>query len=1365
MKEETRVFTGGLNKDDDPRFLPNGDWIDALNASVLNREGTGGDIVTEIGNEEISLYRSSGATTYSLPSGTNTTIGSVDDPVRGHTYWFVHNSNNKHVILRYEYDTNIARLVWEDNSYAQSYNQFNLNFIGSFLSTTAYSKGDIVLDSGSYYTLLRENYISQKTITAYNNSTTTPLLTANLITLGLSPNYYKTGDKVVYSDNGGSVGGLTDGDTYYVISVTSATIKLANSFANAIDGVAIDLTGSLSGSPNLVHVNEVNDGSCWANISDTLNFSSSFQITHAVVVEQNERVYLIWTDNNEQPSFLEVTSINNLSPYPYLDRKFIDLYAFQPQHPMVCTIGTDSSIEQNSIAQKIFQFRYVWKFKDGRTTAMSPSSRLPLPSKYFYEDIHTDNKIDIEIPLPHNHENNIVEQVLVYAKENGTNNTGDYYLTEVLDVEDETVSEYDSPYSDRYLWYISKSFYNNSITSAVPTTVQNQVQDFIPVKSATLAVVGNGRVLLGNNTDGYDFDLSNLDVNFSAITTLNPSNLASNSGAKGHFKKNSRYPFGIVYGDRSGRLTNVLRDDTMYLDTPYWNLANRGEVMCKMTIAHAPPSWAEFWYPVFCGNQTTDKYIQSAAAAVTDPDLRLEDPNEYADKIDFPSYTYTFSNGQYIRVIEDFSESNYMPSSNGISQILKSNPDGTEPFEIRTNGFSDFTINPNTSDMVEVFSLSNKDPNQQVWYEMGWAFKIETDENGNRVHGGTNSFYTNVKNYTDTEFSITGVSGGSNDILTIGSNTLSTGDAILYKDGSGAISGLIDATVYYVIENTSTTIKLADSESNADSGISITGLNYYGAGSYIVGETDIVSCQSQIIGGANAQDCVVVLDQSDSYSIDIDFYEQSLAKTPMIESMDIFPFKNSKISVQGRPNLVNSNYKQNIREQEIVYSEPIVDNTDFFGANRFFDGSFSDSLNNAYGDLTVMHSDGNELFCIQETKVARILTNKNFLYQASGSQSLNVQTDTLLSEPQYFPQDFGCQNPESFSEYGGVKFWVDRLRGAVLMSAAGEVKNIAQIKMSSYFENNLAYPSPYNENSDTFANGNKIYSGYSIRGNSYYITLDAHKLIKRNVSTSGTEYTITMTALDIEDGTFDRLVDIGVVPIKSEVNTYDIVWEGLTITSSDSSAKTITVDSGVSIGTIFAGLIYVPFVQTISFSKDRGRWISRHSFTPEWMSSSGNSLVSFVDGKCYVHNLTSYQTAFFGTKFNYARYYGSDPAGALDDTVKNLFVEFPFNQEPNIVKEPITIATDSNQVFNIDYAVNESEQITDNETTDYEEFEGYYWSPIFKDKTTPVVTYPLLEGDLVKGKYLKARLKATTDGNQQASISSVKLKYNNSNLT
>ena len=53
---------------------------------------------------------------------------------------------------------------------------------------------------------------------------------------------FLTGDAVVYKASGDAIGGLTDGTTYYAISVDDNTIQLAASAADAGTGTAIDLT-------------------------------------------------------------------------------------------------------------------------------------------------------------------------------------------------------------------------------------------------------------------------------------------------------------------------------------------------------------------------------------------------------------------------------------------------------------------------------------------------------------------------------------------------------------------------------------------------------------------------------------------------------------------------------------------------------------------------------------------------------------------------------------------------------------------------------------------------------------------------------------------------------------------------------------------------------------------------------------------------------------------------------------------------------------------------------------------------------------------------------------------------------------------
>jgi hypothetical protein len=66
---------------------------------------------------------------------------------------------------------------------------------------------------------------------------------------------FKTGDKVVYADGGGTqVVGLTDTNTYYIIAATANTVKLAASAADAIAGTAIAIADGVGAAHTLTPV-------------------------------------------------------------------------------------------------------------------------------------------------------------------------------------------------------------------------------------------------------------------------------------------------------------------------------------------------------------------------------------------------------------------------------------------------------------------------------------------------------------------------------------------------------------------------------------------------------------------------------------------------------------------------------------------------------------------------------------------------------------------------------------------------------------------------------------------------------------------------------------------------------------------------------------------------------------------------------------------------------------------------------------------------------------------------------------------------------------------------------------------------------
>lgn len=75
---------------------------------------------------------------------------------------------------------------------------------------------------------------------------------SNEITVTASPEFI-TGRSVVLSTSGGAPGGLTAGNTYYIVVVNATTIKLASSLSNAINGTTITITTQGTGTHTLTH--------------------------------------------------------------------------------------------------------------------------------------------------------------------------------------------------------------------------------------------------------------------------------------------------------------------------------------------------------------------------------------------------------------------------------------------------------------------------------------------------------------------------------------------------------------------------------------------------------------------------------------------------------------------------------------------------------------------------------------------------------------------------------------------------------------------------------------------------------------------------------------------------------------------------------------------------------------------------------------------------------------------------------------------------------------------------------------------------------------------------------------------------------
>ncbi len=109
---------------------------------------------------------------------------------------------------------------------------------GTAVVTGGIITGVTMTNTGSGYTVAPSVTFGAPVLTF--DPTSTVNTSTNIISVA---NNYGIGSQIVYNNGGGtSIGGLTSGNTYYVIRVDANGIKLASSLANAQASVEVDLT-------------------------------------------------------------------------------------------------------------------------------------------------------------------------------------------------------------------------------------------------------------------------------------------------------------------------------------------------------------------------------------------------------------------------------------------------------------------------------------------------------------------------------------------------------------------------------------------------------------------------------------------------------------------------------------------------------------------------------------------------------------------------------------------------------------------------------------------------------------------------------------------------------------------------------------------------------------------------------------------------------------------------------------------------------------------------------------------------------------------------------------------------------------------
>ena len=393
-------------------------------------------------------------------------------------------------------------------------------------------------------------------------------------------------------------------------------------------------------------------------------------------------------------------------------------------------------------------------------------------------------------------------------------------------------------------------------------------------------------------------------------------------------------------------------------------------------------------------------------------------------------------------------------------------------------------------------------------------------------------------------------------------------------------------------------------------------------------------------------------------------------------------FNNAQVSLGVRAYVVNQNLDSQDRKHSLIYSGLLNTRTGFNETNVF---SIADplvkDLDPRNGSIQKLYTEDTNLNVFQESKVSKVLINKNAIY--SGDQgSLETGNVNVLGQDVPYLGEYGIsRNPESFAEYGYRKYFADKDRASILRLSRDGITEISGYGMKDYFRDTLAQISDTpqrqvitsNITGGTSGVDNQITVG-GLGGGTANVEIGAMVEV---VTSGGVVTSTNLYVIDIVSGpsgvTLNGTFDFGAVATYSFVN-FVTFRKGVILGSWDAHQSAYTISLQTKPRTISTS---DSTFDTLGFDEQVKGWTSFYSYKPVFMGSLKNNFFTFINTNVYKH----YDETISNNRGKF--YDATIPADS--------FVRFIFNPNPTIVKNFNTISYEGNSGWEVDSYVSDFE--------------------------------------------------------------------------
>ena len=168
-------------------------------------------------------------------------------------------------------------------------------------------------------------------------------------------------------------------------------------------------------------------------------------------------------------------------------------------------------------------------------------------------------------------------------------------------------------------------------------------------------------------------------------------------------------------------------------------------------------------------------------------------------------------------------------------------------------------------------------------------------------------------------------------------------------------------------------------------------------------------------------------------------------------------YNNTSTDYGVKAYIVEEQDAQSRRGSSLIYSGIFNSTTGINQTNQFSVAEeITRSVDPISGTIQKLFAEDTNLLIFQERKVNNALIDKDAIYTAEGS-AITTSGRLVIGQITPISGEWGiATNPESFSKYGYMKYFVDKNRGAVLRLAGGQITEISNYGMIDFFRDKLS---------------------------------------------------------------------------------------------------------------------------------------------------------------------------------------------------------------------------------------------------------------------------------------------------------------------